>query len=288
VYLTPKKSKGFRAHFDTHDVFVLQAHGQKNWRIYAAPIELPLQSQSYDPSQFCVGRPLLELQLCAGDLLYLPRGYIHEGTASGDSSLHITLGVLAYTWADLLTEALSLTSLAHSSWRKSLPIGFAMGTGVGVGEQFRDLLKTFIDNVDGEQARRKLAERFVGGRLPLMYDRLGELSSAEKLSVDSELRVKPTVIFLITIEGDSLQLLFEGKRLRMPVYVEPILRYIREAQTFRIGQLPDVLDEAGKMVLARRLVKEGFLQAVTPGCGCAPDSFEDLNGSSLPSGIQRY
>jgi hypothetical protein len=46
AYLTPKNCQGFAAHYDTHDVFVLQIAGSKRWRIYRPVIELPLASQS--------------------------------------------------------------------------------------------------------------------------------------------------------------------------------------------------------------------------------------------------
>ena len=41
---------GFKAHFDTHDVFVLQIEGCKRWTLYDTPIELPLRGQEYKSS----------------------------------------------------------------------------------------------------------------------------------------------------------------------------------------------------------------------------------------------
>ena len=37
VYVTPANSVGFVSHFDSHDVFVLQLYGSKNWRVYDHP-----------------------------------------------------------------------------------------------------------------------------------------------------------------------------------------------------------------------------------------------------------
>ena len=33
AYITPASSQGFSAHYDVHDVFVLQVAGEKRWRI---------------------------------------------------------------------------------------------------------------------------------------------------------------------------------------------------------------------------------------------------------------
>jgi ribosomal protein L16 Arg81 hydroxylase len=47
VYLTPRTSKGFKAHFDTHEVFILQVEGKKRWKIWDSEIDLPLKHQQY-------------------------------------------------------------------------------------------------------------------------------------------------------------------------------------------------------------------------------------------------
>ena len=45
VYLTPRSARGLRTHYDMHDVFVLQIEGSKRWRLFEAPLRLPLASQ---------------------------------------------------------------------------------------------------------------------------------------------------------------------------------------------------------------------------------------------------
>src|SRR6516225_5479933 len=41
LYLTPARGAGFGAHFDTHDVLLLQLSGSKEWTIFDAPVRLP-------------------------------------------------------------------------------------------------------------------------------------------------------------------------------------------------------------------------------------------------------
>ena len=45
AYLTPGNAKGFSAHYDTHDVFVLQVEGSKQWRLYENQVRLPLRRE---------------------------------------------------------------------------------------------------------------------------------------------------------------------------------------------------------------------------------------------------
>eukprot|EP00892_Ulva_mutabilis_P012077 jgi/Ulvmu1/9241/UM005_0341.1 len=109
AYLTPPSSQGFAPHFDDVDVYVLQAEGRKRWRVYA-PLPghaLPRYS-SRDFVESEVGACMLDVVLAPGDLLYLPRGTIHQAEAlPGAASLHLTVSAdYRRSWADLLEASL--------------------------------------------------------------------------------------------------------------------------------------------------------------------------------------
>jgi len=111
VYLTPKGSQGFAPHYDDIEAFVLQIEGKKRWRVYE-PLSrnrLPRES-SKNFSQDEVGKLCLDVTLEAGDLLYFPRGYIHQANTLTDfHSLHITVSVYQkQTYGDLLEVLLPM------------------------------------------------------------------------------------------------------------------------------------------------------------------------------------
>ncbi len=60
-------------------MFILQLEGKKKWKLYSPPAsdELP-REYSRDLDQDECGEPLMELELEEGDLLYFPRGTIHQ------------------------------------------------------------------------------------------------------------------------------------------------------------------------------------------------------------------
>jgi 50S ribosomal protein L16 3-hydroxylase len=73
---------GVGPHFDSYDVFLLQAHGQRRWRI-GRQRDLTLQEgvplkilAHFEPEQ--------EFVLHPGDMLYLPPQYAHDGIAEGE------------------------------------------------------------------------------------------------------------------------------------------------------------------------------------------------------------
>ena len=74
IYLTPADSQGFRPHWDTHDVFVLQISGRKQWTIYDTLVTLPLKGQGFDPDRHVPGRATAEFELGPGSAVYIPRG----------------------------------------------------------------------------------------------------------------------------------------------------------------------------------------------------------------------
>jgi 50S ribosomal protein L16 3-hydroxylase len=94
---------GVGPHFDSYDVFLLQAHGQRRWRI----------GRQKDKS-FVEGAPLRilanfaaedEYVLGPGDMLYLPPGYAHDGVAVGECMTY-SIGFRAPSRGELARELL--------------------------------------------------------------------------------------------------------------------------------------------------------------------------------------
>ncbi|WP_019961007.1 cupin domain-containing protein [Woodsholea maritima] len=126
IYLTPANAQGFKTHYDGHDVFILQVEGRKRWRLYDSPIPTPYRGEKFVPGQFEPGEPSDDFVLEPGDVLYIPRGLMHDAISlEGEASLHITTGILVKTWADFMLEAVSNAALNVPALRRSLPPGFA-------------------------------------------------------------------------------------------------------------------------------------------------------------------
>lgn len=144
AYLTAAGTPGFKPHYDTHDIFVMQIGGRKRWKIYRPPIELPYRTQIFNPQTYVPPKtPVADIMLNRGDLLYLPRGYVHTTGTSADSySVHITLAVTVYTWIDLAIEYLQ-GARAMPEFRKALPCGFSRN------QTDAQLARTVLDLLDG-------------------------------------------------------------------------------------------------------------------------------------------
>jgi len=95
---------GVGPHFDSYDVFLLQAHGRRRWRIgrqqdKSLQADVPLKI-------LCNFVPEEEFEVAPGDLLYLPPGYAHDGIALGECMTY-SIGFRIPNKAELARELLS-------------------------------------------------------------------------------------------------------------------------------------------------------------------------------------
>ena len=249
AYYTPHGSQGFAVHHDTHDVLVLQIEGEKRWRIYEPLLELPLKHQRYSPGLGEHGDPVEELALRAGDTLYLPRGWLHDAETSDTDSLHLTLGITQYTRLDAIRDALGACE-DDVSLRRNV-----------AGQDGDGLLDALSEQLDAESIERRRRRAFLDSRRPIREDGLTQLAALGELGPETVLERRETVIADLEGASDGLALLFEDKEIRFPAHAAPELEACFELdEPFRVADLPGELDVAGRLVLVRRLVREGFLR----------------------------
>lgn len=252
AYYTPTSAQGFKVHHDTHDVFCLQVAGEKRWLVYPPVLELPLRSQKYTPELGGPGEPILDVTMQAGDTLYLPRGWLHQAMTSDAASLHMTVGVSVVTWLDALHAALDETAEEEFDLRRGVPAD---------GASSERLLELLAARLSPSAVSSRLRRKFVRTRRPVREDAFDQVRGVAELGVETPLERRETVIFDLVADEQEATLSFEGRELRFPVRIGAELEFVAVAdEPFRLIDLPGGLDEPGRLVLGRRLVREGFLR----------------------------
>ena len=260
AYITPGNTAGFSPHYDTHEVIVLQLAGRKRWRIDKPPITLPHRSQPFSPQRLQPGPPLLELELNAGDLLYLPRGHVHSTTTSATYSVHVTLGITVFTWVELIAEALQ--PCAESvELRRALPAGFASRA------DFRPILMQRL-----AELLRGLSGATDYGRVVDSFNRLvkaGHQHPSEPLrfdvntvNADSQLQMLPADQYRLTHTAESTTLELHNKKYVLPPQIAPTLQVMRERGAFSLRDLPRDMSPEDQLSLVRYLSGIGVLRAM--------------------------
>jgi ribosomal protein L16 Arg81 hydroxylase len=125
VYCSFKGVQAFQTHFDLHDVFAVQAEGEKTWRVYEARADAPVNPvpPGDEWEKWLTetrGKLLFEAEMQPGDVLYLPRGQYHDALTGAQASLHVTFGVAPATGLALF-KLLETALAKESEFRSYLP-----------------------------------------------------------------------------------------------------------------------------------------------------------------------
>ena len=267
AYVTPPSSQGFSPHYDTHDVFVLQVSGEKRWVIHAPVHRDPLKDQVWTDHRAAVaaageGEPVIDRVLRPGDALYLPRGWIHSATALGDTSIHLTVGMAAYTRADVVDTLLGLVG-DSPALRASLPFGIDVGDPEQlrpvVEETVAELVRVLTETPDpAVRAAGRLGARFGRDTRPAPVAPLATLDAITALSEHTTVRWRDSFGGRIEDAGDKVRLTARGTVLSLPAEAGPALRALRTGEPVAVGSLPG-LDLASALVVVRRLLREGVV-----------------------------
>lgn len=258
AYLTPPTAAGLETHADPHDVLVLHTHGRKQWVVHAGD-----------------GEPW-DLALGAGDVLYLPRGTRHAARTTETASLHLTVGVKPVTWRDVARRALEQAD--DPALDRALPPGLPADRDAlaeAIAAELPARLKSAADAdpavLAAATARRARRGDWARGRLrdAVELDRIGDAT---------RLRRRPGLAAEVEV-GDDVVVRLAGRRVRLPGWTAPAVRRALSGEPLCPADLAEHLDAHGRLVLARRFVRDGLLEVLRPDAA-GPD--EPPAGPSAP------
>ncbi len=247
AYLTPPGSQGFAVHSDSHDVFVFQTHGSKQWEVHPAPGD--------------VAGEVREVLLEPGLSMYLPTGTPHAARAQDTVSLHVTIGINQLTWRTLLDRAVSRT-MGEVDADAHLPAGYLETPGL-LAEGLADRLRRLADaltEVDVADLADTQTRSFLEKRNPQLRGSLVDRMQLDEITAETRLRRRPGKPCVLRPDGDRLHVLLGDRRLTMPARVTDAVERARSLDELTPADLG--LDTASCLVLARRLVREGLLEVV--------------------------
>ena len=259
LYLTPRKSQGFAAHFDDHDVFVMQISGEKRWEIWPSD-SLPLrESGAARPKETPTGAAE-SIVLKPGDMLYLPRGFVHQAFAEEQVTLHITIGVDPFRWLDLALTTMKFSAERNRSLREALPPGFMGNPEMPrlAKERLEGIIGPLADDDDIGKGLSELGRQFIAKLTPVIDNRFEILAGAEGLGQSSVMGKREGSVAVLEVAGGNVNLYFRGGTMSGPASIHRALKFIVAKEIFRIEEIPG-LDAPSKVVVATRLVAEGYL-----------------------------
>ena len=260
IYCTPKNGKqGFNIHHDTHDVFILQIEGSKEWQIYESPINLAIKDQSFKKETHIPGKLIDSFTIKKGDLLYIPRGLMHAAKTSDEKSIHVTLGFMGYTWQDLLIKQLNIYCQNHEILRKGFQPEYWEKTE-DYNENFIEIMSLFKSDDFLKEGLKTLHQNTVNRNSPRIINPLKTSQIIDDISLDSKLKLRSS--FRYHIDSDSEEMITittYNKTLEYPKEFLPILKFIFEKQEFQTKDLP-LLDNESKIEFIQSLTTTGIIE----------------------------
>jgi mannose-6-phosphate isomerase-like protein (cupin superfamily) len=239
AYLTPPGAQGFAVHSDSHDVFVFQTAGSKQWEVHG----------SDGPEQV-----LLE----PGLSMYLPTGTPHAARAQQTVSLHVTIGINQLTWRGLLQR--TVAPLLEGVPDEHLPAGFLEDPAQlcdGLAKRLSVLAEELRRLEPGPAAEAEI-RRFLTSRPPRLSGGLGDVLGVDAVEAGTRLRRRPGHPCVLLDRGDRVEVLLGDRSMTGPSWIRPALEEVRVRGELTPADLP--LDPQSSLVLCRRLVREGLLE----------------------------
>ncbi len=270
AYITPPDSRGFDAHYDVHDVFVLQTSGQKRWVVHEPVYAHPLASQPWTQHRAAItermtGEPVIDTVLTAGDVLYLPRGWVHSAQATDTTSIHLTIGVSAMTGIDVARAVVD--QLAEiDTFRRSLPMG---GDPTGHDEAVARVTKVMAEMVEllrddaaalSAGAAARLSQIFVDRIRPAPVRPLASLAAAECAGT-TPVQWRHGLVGTLEHSAGRVVLRLPDKTLTFPEPCRDAMYVLHRGLRADAAGLPG-LDRADATVLIRRLLREAVVVPV--------------------------
>ena len=266
AYITPPRSQGLVPHYDDHDVLILQIQGSKTWHIYEGADVPPREIQrEKDKAVAIEDLPSpIDLQLEAGDVLYLPRGKVHEAETNSEPSIHLTVGVHAPTALMLAVGALYAQSFHDDRLNAQLPPRHLDDADqrAALDALMRDTVKTVEDPSALARGLDTLADVLVRrGRCPPV----GPILNAVGIDERTLVRKYQPLYSSVKAEPGGVTLQFASLSVGAGPDHKAAMEFVsRSTEPFRVGDLPE-LSERQQIELTRSLIVSGFLVRLEDG-----------------------
>lgn len=266
MYLTPKHQTALSPHYDTHDVFVIQVHGEKHWKLYDSPMETPLLHSFQPIFRHEQLSGLKEITLRAGDMMYLPRGVPHEAYTTDDSSIHLAVGIHSAQWVDLITHAVKQVAMADPALRKALPPGYLLAGHqtqealTAIQETFSQVLATVSQKANVHGAMHMLSEELRGKQPPRGDGHFKHIDQLDLLDLDTRVAKREGLSCSVQRLGNAVRIVFPGNMIKGPAPIARTFDFIcKSDESFAVHELP-VVSDANKLKLVKRLIRGGLLR----------------------------
>ena len=261
LYLTPSNGQGFTPHYDNHDVFILQVLGFKHWKIEKKRRKWP--DRGVNRMDDKEGREIQgeahSFTLNQGDVIYIPRGFVHAAECGSEPSLHITLGLHPFTWSDLL-QAIFMAALRNDEQlTHALLTGFLRGNGDDLVRGAMAALNKISDEANLSAIVDQFKDEVVTKSSPDILGQVAGFFHSSQLKSEDRVGPRPGIVYRLHPGEESLRLTFGRRHIQLPAFLKDSLDFALNTADYAIRDIVGDLEDSEKIVFVERLMREGMI-----------------------------
>jgi hypothetical protein len=242
IYITPPGSQGFSPHADDHEILILAISGAKDFL---------LKPQ---------GSEAIEAKLHAGDLLYIPRGLVHEGRTLITPSVHLSIG-LKPVYAFQLVEELASIAREHPQFQQIVPLrGIDVGARRPFYGEYLQQLHALIDSTQLEILANRRFRSFVDRQSAGWPGRFSDLLRIDNMTLDTRLVLREGILTETEEREGAIYLRFAGNCITVPLFLKPSLEWVLRGPAFAVREITGLISNEMKVDFVKPLVAAGILR----------------------------
>jgi len=261
LYLTPPKGKGFSPHWDNHDVFILQVVGSKKWMIEKERRALPPKGDKMGEEGRELRGEISTFTLNQGDLIYIPRGFVHAAECDTEASLHITLGVTGVYWEDLLHAAIK-AKIQQGEDRDLggvLPFGFMQESREQLVTLTKDILKQMTDEAFLGAVVDNFRDKCVTDYKLDVSGQVVDFLRPSPLLITDVVGSRRGIVYRVHKSDSGVRINFGARSITFLNLFQDALDFALNTPSFAIKDLPGDLIDEERLALIERLIEEGLI-----------------------------
>lgn len=257
AFLTPSNSYSLDPHYDNTHILILQTYGEKKWECWKPTVFNPGLNLGY-VFNHNLGKPDFSCTLCAGDMLYLPRGWWHKPYTENHASLQISLGMRITDWHNFV-HTFADQLIKQDVFRNEVP---PFITDEKKKFFFISSLKKniheIIDQTDWETLLSKHHNNIGKVFLNTGNQRVAQLLLIDELTEDALFCVE-SLVKKTSGDDSSFYLHNNDARHSFPLIFKKAIQYIISESSMSISSIPGQMHAEMKKDLLRQIVIQNMI-----------------------------
>lgn len=224
---------GVGPHLDQYDVFLIQGEGQRRWRVGSKDQVVTNNNPHPDIAQIEAFETTMDVNVEAGDLLYIPPNTPHWGESIGNSICYSVgfrapnLEALTQRWLEESTGQL------NQLWQDQGLLESSSATGVMPDEIEHWARQQLQKQAQSEQLKIAVGKEVTQLKYPELLDEVSlcEAQELSELATRKGFKLKSISRLAFFKHQDSLMVFVNGDYFQAPSTCLPLLEAINQYQT---------------------------------------------------------